>query len=72
MSAYHQQSPEQLEVEIQVLHTSMGSGSWDRRAACALQIQAILFELAKREQNAQTEAMLGVSKSFWLSWAVQG
>ncbi|MGO9663817.1 MAG: hypothetical protein ACLP66_10985 [Polyangia bacterium] len=57
MSPYRQQTREQLETEIDRLNT-MQSGGWERKAACALQIQTILYELARRDQNEQTETML--------------
>jgi hypothetical protein len=58
MSAYRQQPHEELQIEIDTLSTAMQTGSWERKAAYALQIQAILNELARRDQNQQTEAML--------------
>ena|SRR5579864_955074 len=58
MSPYRQQTNEELQIEIDKLNTAMQTGGWERKAACALQIQTILNELARRDQNQQTEAML--------------
>jgi hypothetical protein len=58
MSPYRQQTHEELQIEIDTLNTAMQTGGWERKAACALQTQTILNELARRDQNQQTETML--------------
>ncbi|HEY1203341.1 MAG: hypothetical protein ABSH46_04050 [Bryobacteraceae bacterium] len=62
MSSYRQQTPEELQIELGKLDAAMQTGSWDRKAACALQTQVILNELARRDQDQQTEEMRSLNE----------
>ena len=73
MSPYRQQTREQLEIEVVNLHTAMQTGGWDRKAACTLQVQTILNELARRDQDEQTAVMLKLNDKVviytkWMTW----
>jgi len=62
MSSYRQQTPEELQIELGKLDAAMQTGSCDRKAACALQTQVILNELARRDQDQQTEEMRSLNE----------
>jgi len=63
MSGYQQQTSEKLEANICQLEATMQTGSWERKTACSLQIQPMLNELARRDQNEQTETMLKLNRA---------
>jgi hypothetical protein len=48
---YIQQTDEAFRNEIETLTTAAESGSWDRRAACYLKIQAMVSELDRHKQD---------------------
>ncbi|MGA2723267.1 MAG: hypothetical protein ABSG79_12750 [Bryobacteraceae bacterium] len=68
-----EQTREQLETELESLNASMRAGSWDRKAACAIQIQVISNEMSRRDQDAQTQTMLRLNDRMvvyakWMTW----
>jgi len=62
---YAQETSEQLQNRIETLTTTAQSGAWERKAACFLEIQTLLSELARRDQNKQTRAMLSMTR--WIT-----
>jgi hypothetical protein len=77
---YRQQTREELEQQLAQLHSQMDHTSFNNKPTFALQIQAILYELARRDQGAQTTAMLDMTDKMagytkqvtWLTWAIAG